>query len=139
MKRHPGEAPQGGSAFSERGPARKKSAFVQLGVTAAVALTLRCGGPHRVAQRCVDDYGRVVEDRYCEQSPATVPHPYHWYYGGNGFFPGQTASGGSDRPEAGATAVRTSSPGFSSSSVSTGSGVVRGGFGGTAAGDGGGE
>ena len=118
---------------SRKNPAgsRKRSAFVKLGLTAAMALCVRCGGPGRQAQRCVDDYGRVVEDRYCDQSPATVPHPYHWYYGESGFFPGQTATGGSAKPAAGATSVRTSSPGFSADSV------ARGGFGGT--GEGGGE
>ena len=79
----------------------------------------------RQAQRCVDDFGRVVEDRYCDQSPVTAPHPYHWYYGGSGYFPGQTASGGSTQPAPGAAAVRTSSPGFDAGSVS------RGGFGAT--------
>ena len=109
---------------------RKKSGLVKLGLTTAMALTLRCGGPRREAQRCVDEYWRVVEDRYCEQSPGAAPHPYHWYYGGSGYYPGQAASGGSERPSAGAEAVRTSSPGFSPSSVS------RGGFGGTGEGAG---
>jgi len=120
-------------------PPQKKSAFIRLGLTTAMALTLRCGGPHRVAQRCVDGSGRVMEDRYCDQSPATGPRLYHWYYGGSGYFPGQTASGGSDRPASGASAVRTSSPGFSPSAVESGSGAVRGGFGATGEGGGGGE
>lgn len=118
-------------------PSRKKSVLIRLGLTTAVALTVRCGGPNRVAQRCVDNTGRVVQDRYCDQSTAAGPLPYRWYYGGSGFYPGQTVSGGSNYPYSGATSVRTSSPGFSASSVSTGSGVVRGGFGGTAEGGGG--
>ncbi|HEY1242977.1 MAG TPA: hypothetical protein VGF16_20585 [Bryobacteraceae bacterium] len=122
----------------ESAPRLRKSAFIRLGITTAMALTLRCGGPQRVAQRCVDDYGRVVEDWYCEQNPVPL-HPYHWYYGGRGFFPGQVASGGSDRPTSGATAVRTSSPGFSRGAAESGSGAVRGGFGATAEGGGGGE
>ena len=111
--------------------ARKRSAVVRLGLTTAVAFTLRCGGPTRVAQRCVDDTGRVVDDRYCEQNHAAAPLPYHWYYGGAGFYPGQYASGGANQPIPDAEAVRTSSPGFSPSAVSTSSGVVRGGFGAT--------
>ena len=92
-----------------------------------------------MAERCVDDSGRVVEDRYCEQNPSTAPHPFHWYYGGRGYYPGDIASGGGAAPGAGVTAVRTSSPGFTPSSVSSSSGVARGGFGATADGAGGGE
>jgi hypothetical protein len=107
----------------------KKSAFVKLGLTTAVALSLRCGGgPRQEAQRCVDGTGRVVEDRYCEHPGApAVYYPYHWYYGGSGYFPGMTASGGRTDLTPGRTAVRTSSPGFAES-------VARGGFGGSAEG-----
>lgn len=82
----------------------------------------------------MDSLGRVVEDRYCEQpgtatsAPGSGPYyPYRWYYGGSGYFRGMTASGGSTEPTPGATAVRTSSPGFAES-------VARGGFGGSAEG-----
>lgn len=113
----------------------KKSGFIKLGLTTAVALSLRCGGgPRQEAQRCVDSLGRVVVDRYCEQpgAPSSAPgsgpfYPYHWYYGGSGYFPGMTASGGRAAPTPGATPVRTSSPGFAES-------VARGGFGSSAEG-----
>lgn len=88
----------------------------------------------------MDDSGRVVEDRYCEQSPATAPHPFHWYYGGSGFYPGETVSDGSNTPPPQTSAIRTSSPGFSPSVVGgVDSGVTRGGFGATADGAGAGE
>ena len=131
------------SASQGENGSRKRSAFVKLGITAGVALALRwCvvpppGDQRREAQRCVGDDGRVVEDRYCEQVPATAPHPFHWYYGGNGYYPGDRVSGGSDRPIPGAAPVRTSSPEFSPGAG--GESVTRGGFGGTAEGAGAGE
>ena len=138
--------PKEGSAerrADERGNvSRKRSTFVKLGITAAAVVALRwClvppPGDNRDAQRCVGDDGRVVEDRYCEQGPATAPHAFHWYYGGNGYYPGDRVSGGSDKPIPGAAPVRTSSAEFSSGAG--GESVTRGGFGATAEGIGSGE
>lgn len=112
----------------------KKSAVVKLGITTAMALALRCGGPRREAQRCVDGNGQVVEDRYCRQGPVGAPYAYHWWYGGSGYYPGERVSGGSDRPTPGTSAVRTGSSGFSPDAAGS---VSRGGFGAT--GEGGGE
>ena len=115
----------------------KKSRLVSLGLTPAMALILVSCERRREAQRCVDQNqgsvrvgnlwlanGLVVDDKYCQQQPA--PHGgggYHWYYGGSGYYPGETASGGSYTPTPGYSAMRPSEPGFADT-------VVRGGFGG---------
>ena len=107
----------------------KRSAMVRLGLTSAMAAALTgCGGRKEIS-RCVDENNRVVEDRLCGdagQSERTGGHgfgpvflPYRWYYGGAGYALGSMVGGG----------------GYSARPGST---VVRGGFGGTGEGVGGG-
>jgi hypothetical protein len=94
-----------------------------------MALILVGCDDRREAQRCVDQNGLVVDDKYCQQQPAPPggappgDAAYHWYYGGSGYYPGETASGGSDTPTPGYSGMRPSEPGFDDT-------VVRGGFGG---------
>jgi hypothetical protein len=80
----------------------------------------------------------VVEDRYCDQGPGIGHPPFHWYYGGDGYYPGQLATGGSDSPTPGAAPVGTRSGEFRGGAGGE-SGVTRGGFGGTGEGAGSGE
>ena len=120
-------------------PTRKRSLVVKLGLTAAVAFAVQCGGPRGEAQRCIDATGRVVEDRYCDQRSGSGGVPYHWYYGGNGFYPGDRATGGADRPSGNSAPVRTSSPEFGSGGGHESGGVSHGGFGATGEGGGAGE
>ena len=57
----------------------------------------------RVPQRCVDEEGRAVDDRYCEEDarregygrPGFV-YRYHWYWGGGSSYvpPGSVIRGG---------------------------------------------
>lgn len=90
----------------------KKSSHIQLGLLAALALSLT-SCQRREMQRCVDETQIVVDDHYCEANDAH----YHWYYGGGGSYArGSSASGGSFFPHAGVTGVTSSS-------------VSRGGFG----------
>lgn len=104
----------------------KKSSLVSLGLTSAMAIALMgCDDDRREAQRCVDQNGLVVDDKYCQQQPVTPgggDYVDHWYYGGRGYYPGETAAGGSYTPTPGYSAMRPSEPGFSDV-------VVRGGFG----------
>jgi|SRR5215470_2149022 len=67
------------------------------------------------ARRCVDNNYVVVEDRLCDENAGGH---YHHYYGGHGYYPGQTVYGGSSRPNPN---VRYESP----------SRIARGGFGST--------
>jgi hypothetical protein len=96
--------PKKGSAkrpADESGNSKKRSVFVKLGITAAVAVGLRwCFVPpadegRREAQRCVGDDGRVVVDRYCEDGSA---YGFHWYYGGEGYHQGEFVRGGGYNP-----------------------------------------
>jgi len=99
----------------------KKSTHVQLGLLAALALSLTSCS-RREMQRCVDDRKAVVVDQFCEQG---YGRGYHWYYGGSGgYVPGSFASGGNFSPHSGFTSVRSTS--------ATSSGVSRGGFGSSA-------
>jgi hypothetical protein len=111
----------------------KKSRLVSLELTSAMAVILvgcdESSQPtRREVQRCVDQNRHVVGDEYCQQQPAPpggAPPggvPYHWYYGGSGYYPGETASGGYETPTPGYSAMRPSEPGFEDT-------VVRGGFG----------
>jgi hypothetical protein len=116
----------------------KRSAMVKLGLTSAMAASLAgCAGSRQEAQRCVDQNGRVVEEKLCDNGDrerrsggGMLFMPYRWYYGGTGYALGALAAGGHDRPAPGTTPVRTSSPDFSSG------GVTHGGFGATAGGEG---
>ena len=91
----------------------KRSAMVKLGLTSAMAAALAgCAGKKEVS-RCVDQNDRVVEDRLCgdaerprSQGFGPMFLPYSWYYGGSGFLPGASARGGRYMPTPGATAVR---------------------------------
>ena len=53
------------------------------------------------AKRCIDNNEVVVEDRLCEQTTESTatPHSYYrHYYGGWGYYPGETAYGGTRVP-----------------------------------------
>jgi hypothetical protein len=109
---------------------------------AAAAMLSGCKKPEM--QRCVDEHNVVVDDKMCQtqqglqngQQPQRQPDghggfipiilPYHYYYGGwGGYGLGSTVGGGSFMPASG-------------HSYATSSGTVRGGFGSTHAGSGGG-
>lgn len=111
----------------------KRSTCVSLGLTSALALSITGCGTSRSsaleAQRCVEQNGRVVEERYCEdRRHGSFGYPFRWYYGGRGYYPGQFAYGGGYSASGAGIPIRPSSPGFSS--------AVRGGFGSTGAGHG---
>ncbi|HET7185542.1 MAG TPA: hypothetical protein VFI82_12710 [Terriglobales bacterium] len=99
----------------------KKSAKVTLGFVAAAAMVL-LGCQRTEKQRCLDKYGMVTDDYYCDPSrPGTYRNFYHWHYGGSGGFGyGTYVHGGGTTP----------TPGVGHS---TASGVSRGGFGGSGA------
>jgi len=62
------------------------------------------------AKRCIDQAGIVVEDRHCENNGAVIPRrlPYTYYYGGQGFYPGNRVVGGSHIPQQGISYMRAS-------------------------------
>jgi hypothetical protein len=104
----------------------KKSVIVRLGLTSVVAAALT-GCARRQYASCVDQNDRVVADSYCDDMDrdrtrgfSTHYYPYRWYYGSRAFAMGSRATGGGYTP----------SPGTS---------TVRGGFGSTGGGEGGGE
>jgi hypothetical protein len=96
----------------------KKSGKVTLGFVAGAAMVL-LGCQRSEMQRCVDKYGMVTEDFYCNPArPSTYRNFYHWHYGGSGgFHYGTYVRGGGS----------IATPGVGHSSAS---GVSRGGFGG---------
>jgi len=102
----------------------KKSAKVKLAFLssfAPIALTAcNDGGDWAEARRCVDKNNVVVEDRLCSDTGSGGGHggSYRHYYGGRGYYPGETAYGGGNDPRPG---VRYESP----------SRIPRGGFGST--------
>ena len=102
----------------------KKSGKVTLGFVAGAAMVL-LGCQRTEMQRCVDKYGMVTEDFYCNPArPSTYRNFYHWHYGGSGgFHYGTYVHGGSSIATPGVTAT----PGVGHSNAS---GVSRGGFGG---------
>jgi hypothetical protein len=105
----------------------KKSRLVSLGLTPAMAIALIGCEDRREVQRCVDQNGLVVDDKYCQQQPVAPGgggDVYRWYYGGTGYYPGETAADGYYIPTPGYSAMRPSEPGF-------GDAVARGGFGST--------
>ena len=64
----------------------KKSGKVTLGFVAGAAMVL-LGCQRTEMQRCVDKYGMVTEDFYCDPArPSTYRNFYHWHYGGSGGF-----------------------------------------------------
>ena len=64
----------------------KKSGKVTLGFVAGAAMVL-LGCQRSEMQRCVDKYGMVTEDFYCDPArPSTYRNFYHWHYGGSGGF-----------------------------------------------------
>lgn len=85
-------------------------------------------------KRCVDREDCVVEDEKCLDAPLTSgyhTHPYHWYYGGSGFY-GEKATGGYTHPASGVSySTGTSKGGFGHSAGLHGGGF--GGHGGSAA------
>lgn len=95
----------------------KKSAKITLGFVTASALVL-LGCQRTEMQRCVDNYGMVTEDFYCDPArPSTYRNFYHWHYGGSGGFGyGTYVHSGSGTPTPGVV-------------HSTASSVSRGGFG----------
>jgi len=112
---------------------------------AASAMLAGCRKPEM--QRCVDEHNVVVDDKLCQaqqglqngQQPRPDGHggfmplfiPYHYYYGGyGGYGLGSVVGGGGFTPMTGHS--------YASSSGAR-SGTVRGGFGSTHAGSGGGE
>jgi hypothetical protein len=104
----------------------KKSGKVTLGFVAGVAMVL-LGCQRTEMQRCVDQYGMVTEDFYCNPArPSTYRNFYHWHYGGSGgFHYGTYVHGGSSVATPGVGPI-TATPGVGHSSAS---GVSRGGFG----------
>ena len=64
----------------------KKSGKVTLGFVAGAAMVL-LSCQRTEMQRCVDQYGMVTEDFYCDPArPSTYRNFYHWHYGGSGGF-----------------------------------------------------
>ena len=101
----------------------KKSAKVTLtflsSFAAAVMNGCDNGGDWVEAKRCVSPDNVVVEDQWCEDQSRPGGHGgYYHYYGGRGYYPGDTVSGGTRSPQQG---VRYESP----------SRIPRGGFGST--------
>jgi hypothetical protein len=103
----------------------KKSTKVTLAFLSSFASVVMSacddGGDWVEARRCVDDNNVVVEDRLCDDQARRTGAPggyYRHYYGGRGYYPGDTAYGGGIDPRPGA---RYESP----------SRVPRGGFGST--------
>jgi hypothetical protein len=104
----------------------RKSRAIPLTLLSAAALISLSGCKDKQVGRCIDSQtNRVVPDDKCDHPPTVAigpPYPfYHWYFGGQGFFPGQIAVGGSFDPAPDTTILRASSP--------EGQEVIRGGFG----------
>jgi hypothetical protein len=110
----------------------RKTGLIHLGLTSAMALTLSCSSHRKEAQRCIDGSNVVVEDRYCDAPIGSHGgyYPYRWYYGGSGFYTGQTVTGGSYAATPGMGTFRSSSDSSGTGSTSS-SGTTRGGFGST--------
>jgi hypothetical protein len=83
----------------------KKSKEVAAGLTLLVGASLLVGGgcahKNTTYQTCTDKSGKVVDDKYCEQ---TTYHSgsgvggymaYRWYYSSNHYTPGSSVVGGS--------------------------------------------
>lgn len=118
----------------------KRPAHIATPLLAAAAISLLSGCRPKEMQRCVDETGKVVADSFCAGQPAAperrpdghggflfLPHIYRPYYGGmGGFVIGDRVSGGSFNAAPG---VHYSSP--SSRGFFGGSGISRGGFGGS--------
>jgi hypothetical protein len=117
----------------------RKSRSITLTLLAAAAMfSVACDEKKDAQiQRCVDANGRVVGDNNCQANGAYVPHgayPYYlWYYGGRGYYPGETAQEGSFVPAADMETVRASSPAVAEAlhagEVSSHGSISRGGFG----------
>ena len=101
----------------------KKSAKVTLAFLSSFAAAVMNGcdsdkdGDWVEAKRCVNNDNVVVEDRLCNETTGRGGGYYH-YYGGRGYYPGETAIGGG----------RFAQPGVNYASPSH---VARGGFGAT--------
>jgi hypothetical protein len=93
----------------------KKSATITLGFVTATAMVL-LGCQRSDQKRCLDNFGMVTEDFYCDPArPSTYRNFYHWHYGGSGGHTyGTYVHGGSATPGVG---------------HSSATGVSRGGFG----------
>lgn len=103
---------------------QRKSRVIPLTLlSAAAALSTAC--QKKQVSRCIDpDTKQVVSDDKCDHPTVVVPRPYpyyRWYFGGQGYFPGQVAAGGTFDPAPDATIYRASTP--------EGAAVIRGGFG----------
>jgi hypothetical protein len=103
----------------------RKSRAIPLTLLSAAALLSLSGCKSKQVARCIDSQtNQVVPDNRCDHTQVVYGPPYafyRWYYGGFGFFPGDSASQGSFDPAPDETIVRASSP--------EGEEVIRGGFG----------
>ena len=119
----------------------KRSAQVAAPLLAFAAAAMLSGCRKPEMKRCVDEHNVVVDDKLCQNQPATgqnqnqnqnnIPifFPYHYYYGGwGGYGLGSLAGGGSFTEIPG--------HGYATSSGAR-SGTARGGFGSSFSGSGG--
>lgn len=107
----------------------KRSATIKLTLlAAAAAFSLGCNTPNGLVQRCIDpSTNKVVSDDNCGNNNhyyyyGGYRYPfYRWYYGGDGYYPGEIVTGGVfDRPS-NITVFHVGSP--------EGGAIIRGGFG----------
>lgn len=83
-------------------------------IMAIAALSSGCG--NKDTKVCVDKNGKVIDDRYCNQSSG-MGGGHMWYYGSRNLGIGQTATGGSYTPKQGVN-YSTRRSGFGASSRS---------------------